>query len=199
MPRPRHLAEEAFLDTSLRVFWSKGYDRTSLANLCQALGLGPSSIYNTFGSKEELFRRAINHYVDIYLAPAMEIVSTPGTQNVVELVDSLMRTLIKIYTDKENPLGCAIFQGSSAAAPKDSIAAEITLGPKTTLTKNLKQRFTDYAKAGEPLSSTPSTLALFVIASLEGISQLACDGVPRRQLLQVASHVSQSCSSADSM
>ena len=193
MPRPPHLAKEEFLDTSLRVFWSKGYDRTSLTDLCKTLGLGPSSIYNTFGSKEELFRRAIDHYVDIYLAPAMKIVSTPSSQNVTEFVSSLIRTLIKIYTDKENPLGCAIFQGSSAASPKDAIAAEITLALKTTLRKSLKQRFTDYAKAGESLSSAPTTLALFVIASLEGLSQLACDGIPRNQLLKVADHVVQSC------
>ncbi|MEM7307929.1 MAG: TetR/AcrR family transcriptional regulator [Planctomycetota bacterium] len=193
MPRPRSLPEDEALEVSLRVFWSRGYDRTSIADLSAALGLGPSSIYNAFGSKEELFRRAIDRYVRTYVAPSLKLVAQPSELGVVELMRKLMRSLVRVYTAEDCPPGCAIFQGGSAAAPADSVAAAITQEPKAALLLSLRRRFTEYAQAGAPLASPPRTLALVVLGTLSGISQLACDGVPRAELLQVADHVARGC------
>ena len=43
-------------------FWRKGYEATSLSDLCECTGLHKGSIYQTFGSKHELFMRALDHY-----------------------------------------------------------------------------------------------------------------------------------------
>lgn len=45
-------------------FWARGYEATSTQDLCEATGLGRSSIYNTFSSKRDLFLRALGRYVD---------------------------------------------------------------------------------------------------------------------------------------
>ncbi len=68
MPRPRTVPEEQAIQRALFLFWEKGYDRTSMSDLSRAIGVGPSSIYNAFGSKVELFRRAITHYVETHAA-----------------------------------------------------------------------------------------------------------------------------------
>ncbi|CAM5616019.1 TetR/AcrR family transcriptional regulator OS=Streptomyces alboniger OX=132473 GN=CP975_28210 PE=4 SV=1 [Streptomyces alboniger] len=64
MARPRTFDEERALDAAMHAFWVKGYEATSTQDLCEATGLGRSSIYNTFSSKHALFRRALARYMD---------------------------------------------------------------------------------------------------------------------------------------
>ncbi|MCZ9337074.1 TetR/AcrR family transcriptional regulator, partial [Streptomyces sp. TRM76130] len=64
MVRPRTFDEERALDAAMHTFWEKGYEATSTQDLCEATGLGRSSIYNTFKSKHDLFERALAHYID---------------------------------------------------------------------------------------------------------------------------------------
>lgn len=62
--RPRKFDEEAVLDALTALFWDKGYEATSMADILDASGLRKSSLYNTFGSKKELFRRILDRYVE---------------------------------------------------------------------------------------------------------------------------------------
>ena len=55
--RPRLFDEEAVLDELTGLFWEKGYAQTSMADLVHASGVHKSSLYSTFGSKEELFSK----------------------------------------------------------------------------------------------------------------------------------------------
>ncbi|MEU8891781.1 helix-turn-helix domain-containing protein [Streptomyces sp. NPDC048442] len=62
MARPRMFDEGRALEAAMHAFWAKGYEATSTQDLCEATGLGRSSIYNTFASKRDLFRRALGRY-----------------------------------------------------------------------------------------------------------------------------------------
>ncbi len=64
MARPRKFDEERAVDAALEAFWTAGYEATSTQDLCDATGLGRSSIYNTFRSKHDLFRRALARYME---------------------------------------------------------------------------------------------------------------------------------------
>src|SRR5690242_20201777 len=60
--RPRAFDSDAALDRAMEVFWSKGYEGTSMSDLTQAMGINRPSLYAAFGDKESLFRRAIERY-----------------------------------------------------------------------------------------------------------------------------------------
>ncbi|ONI75249.1 TetR family transcriptional regulator [Actinosynnema sp. ALI-1.44] len=64
MARPKEFDERAAIGRAMDAFWSRGYEGTSTQALCDATGLGRSSIYNTFTSKHELFLRAFDHYAE---------------------------------------------------------------------------------------------------------------------------------------
>ena len=60
--RPRLFDLELALDRALNVFWRKGYEGTSLADLTDEMGINRPSLYAAFGNKEALFRRAMERY-----------------------------------------------------------------------------------------------------------------------------------------
>ena len=49
-------------DRAIAVFWNKGYEATSMADLTSAMGINKGSLYNAFGSKKALFTRALLQY-----------------------------------------------------------------------------------------------------------------------------------------
>jgi TetR/AcrR family transcriptional repressor of nem operon len=62
--RPRQFDEDEVLDALTTLFWQQGFESASLAEIVDAAGLNKSSLYNAFGSKEQLFRRVLDRYVD---------------------------------------------------------------------------------------------------------------------------------------
>jgi TetR/AcrR family transcriptional regulator, transcriptional repressor for nem operon len=64
MARPREFDEAAVLDVAMQCFWEHGFEGTSVRDLARKMGITGASLYNTFGDKRALYRRALNHYVD---------------------------------------------------------------------------------------------------------------------------------------
>lgn len=193
MARPRSVPEEVAVERALLAFWEHGYDRTSIADLSEAIGVGPSSIYNTFETKEALYQRALGRYVETYAAPTMELLNSDGGEDVVEFTREVMRGLVRLYTTEGQPRGCAIFQSGGAGSPEDSNACALTQGLKHVVESSLRRRFESFSRRGAKLSVPPRTLAQFVVSVLCGISQLASDGASRKDLFKVVEHTARSC------
>lgn len=60
--RPREFNTELALDAAMQQFWRVGYEATSLQDLLNVMKLSKSSLYQTFGSKHELFIRSLDYY-----------------------------------------------------------------------------------------------------------------------------------------
>ena len=62
MGRPREFDIDKALDTAGELFWRNGYERTSLSDLTEAIGITPPSFYFAFGNKEKLFKQVVDRY-----------------------------------------------------------------------------------------------------------------------------------------
>ena len=60
--RPRGFDADIVLDAALELFWKQGYRTTTTRELESTLGLSQSSIYNAFGSKQDLLEAALDRY-----------------------------------------------------------------------------------------------------------------------------------------
>ena len=94
--RPRLFHEEAVLDELTALFWRKGYSQTSMADLVDASGVHKSSLYSTFGTKEELFAKILQRY----LADRMDMFSKlveqagPGIDGIHAFLELLRGDLV---------------------------------------------------------------------------------------------------------
>lgn len=79
MARPREFDETTAVESAMHAFWDHGYEATSTQDLCEATGLGRSSVYNTFTSKRALFRRSLEHYSAQGLTGRKAVLEGPGT------------------------------------------------------------------------------------------------------------------------
>jgi TetR/AcrR family transcriptional repressor of nem operon len=64
MARPREFNADTALERAMELFWSKGYEATSLDDLCEVTGLSRSSLYATFGNKRSLLLQSVDRYVE---------------------------------------------------------------------------------------------------------------------------------------
>jgi TetR/AcrR family transcriptional regulator, transcriptional repressor for nem operon len=60
--RPRIFDEEEILNNAINLFWAKGFEATSTENLLESMGINKGSLYHTFGSKKELFSKALDFF-----------------------------------------------------------------------------------------------------------------------------------------
>ncbi|WP_375749363.1 TetR/AcrR family transcriptional regulator [Vibrio sp. HN007] len=50
------------VEKAKNLYWEKGFHATSMRNLQDVIDMRPGSIYSAFGSKENLFKEALNRY-----------------------------------------------------------------------------------------------------------------------------------------
>jgi TetR/AcrR family transcriptional repressor of nem operon len=62
MPRTKEFDPDDVLEQAMELFWEQGFEATSAQDLVDRTGLNRSSLYNTFGSKQELYLQALDHY-----------------------------------------------------------------------------------------------------------------------------------------
>jgi len=79
MGRPKGFEPDAVIAQAMETFWSKGYTDTSPADLVEATGVAKGSLYHSFGSKRQLFDRALDRYSQMQAERAVECLAQPGT------------------------------------------------------------------------------------------------------------------------
>ncbi len=88
--RPLGFDPEAALDALMMLFWEKGYDATTQADMAERTGLSTSSLYNTFGNKPEIFKTILQRYNAMSEAGLLHIEQGSGGLDDVEAyVDNL--------------------------------------------------------------------------------------------------------------
>jgi TetR/AcrR family transcriptional repressor of nem operon len=99
--RPREFDEERVLEAAMEAFWSRGYEATSMAELCRATGLNKGSLYQAFGGKHQLFMRSLEYYAD---KEYREVVNAAMQfESPLEKIRAIVR---KICADASGGKGC---------------------------------------------------------------------------------------------
>ena len=129
MARPKEFDVDRALDAALDVFWSKGFEATSMQDLVDGMGINRGSLYDTFGSKDELYRRAFGEYAQRRGEELVGVLDAPGS-----LRERLRGYLLGLVTEPDGR-GCLIVNAACERGFEDAdsramaaAAMEATIG-----------------------------------------------------------------------
>ncbi|MEW5421275.1 TetR/AcrR family transcriptional regulator [Amorphus sp. 3PC139-8] len=108
--RPRCYDEAAALDAALQVFWSQGFEATSIDDLTSAMGISRSSFYSAFGSKEQVFLAALKAYSARALGALQDMSQQPAGDPVPAMLSALA-------SPDGGPRGCLLVNCITELAP----------------------------------------------------------------------------------
>ena len=184
MGRPREFDAETALDQAMEVFWRHGYEGATIAQLTEAMGINPPSLYACFGNKEGLLKAALDRYTKLRGVWMDEVVAAPTAREVAE---RMLMGIADKQTDPANPPGCLLVQGGIACGSgSENVPFELA-ARRAENEDQLRDRFVR-AKAEGDLkpSSDPAALARYVSAVSVGMGVMASSGADREALRQVA-------------
>jgi AcrR family transcriptional regulator len=178
--RPRGFDEDEALDQAIRVFWEHGYEGASLSDLTAAMGINKPSLYIAFGSKEELFKRALARYRDTYVAYAPGTLEEPSAYAVVE---RYLRAAVDALTDSGHPAGCLSIQGGLSCSPANSAISGFLADYRAVFEHALAARLARAEREGDLRPGTDTAaLARFVMTLSQGLAVHAAAGAGREDL-----------------
>jgi AcrR family transcriptional regulator len=182
--RPRSFDVEVALDRAVKVFWRKGYEGASLADLTKAMRINRPSLYAAFGNKEALFRKVVARYVEGPAAYVREALDEPTARAVAE---RLLSGAVDLLTDRKNPRGCLMVQGALACGNSAESVRRELVSRRLSGELAICRRFERALAEGDlPRHSSPADLACYVATIIRGMAVQAASGTSREYLRRVA-------------
>lgn len=181
--RPREFCVDAALAAALGVFWSKGYEGASMADLTEAMGITKPSLYAAFGNKEALFHKALDLYEKEKLDYTRAALEQPSARAVAE---HFMRGAVAAQTSTCGPKGClGVISATACGAEAESIKADV-IKRRASSQAALVERFRQAKRDGDlPDHVEPEALTGYLYAILQGMAVLAGSGATREELERV--------------
>jgi AcrR family transcriptional regulator len=183
--RPRGFDRDQALESAIRLFWSRGYEATSISDLTEAMDITPPSLYGAFGDKKRLFLEAVERYERETGCFARRALTSEPT---VELaIRRLLLDAAKSFTDPKNPKGCLVALGATNCAIESTDIFEALAKRRRTAENAVRARIAAGQKAGELTDNADvDALTGMVTATLYGLAIKARDGAPRARLRRIA-------------
>ncbi|MDY8049234.1 TetR/AcrR family transcriptional regulator [Paenibacillus polymyxa] len=115
MARSKEFEEKEVLDKAMRLFWEQGYEKTSMAELVEHMGIHRRSLYDTFGDKHNLFLKAMDRFDDkISAALAGGVKGSKTASEALQFIFGFM-----IDGDEDSPAGCLMVNSAVELAARD--------------------------------------------------------------------------------
>jgi TetR/AcrR family transcriptional regulator, transcriptional repressor for nem operon len=180
MARTKEFDPDEALDRAVDLFWRQGYEATSIADLVAHLGVSRASLYDTFGSKHELYLRALDRYVEARTAEDVATLAQPGPA--LPAVRALVERFASEAAGAMGARGCLAVNAACERVPVDSETTRRVERNWETLEVALTSALMRARAGGELVDDCdPRALARFLLVVLQGLRVLGrTDAEPAR-------------------
>ncbi|MEU9790769.1 TetR/AcrR family transcriptional regulator [Streptomyces sparsogenes] len=182
MPDIKHFDPDAVLETVVRLFWREGVARTGIQDVVTATGLNRSSLYATFGGKQELYRAALRRYVEQWSRPAFRQLAEDGRglPAVAEFFDGLIAVRC---SGEYAQWGCMVVNAQAGAENGDPEVGALLDHHHEQLRDALRTALTGAAAQGQLAPGADPDAAADVLALLAyGVNLRSRAGADARAL-----------------
>ncbi|MCA3573215.1 MAG: TetR/AcrR family transcriptional regulator [Aestuariivirga sp.] len=176
--RPRSFDQAALGERAKDLFWARGFEGIGLAELTQALGVKPPSLYAAFGSKAGLFRAALDAYRHDSAEAFAEAFTAADWRTMVR---RMLASAARMYTRHNDRRGCLVLDGARDSA--DQAARDAASEVRRRFARSMAERLTALGAA------EPERLAETLIIAMIGLSGGARSGLPAETILAAAEQI----------
>jgi AcrR family transcriptional regulator len=183
--RPRGFDRAEALRHAMRLFWAKGFDGASMADLTAVMGINPPSLYAAFGSKEALFREATDLYSETEGVGIWRSLHQSATAK--QAVEGFLRESAAAFSRAGDPPGCLIVLGALNSNGNNAAICEDLRQRREANVAELRTRLEAAVREGElPAGIDCEAIAVFYVTVQQGMSIQARDGASYARLLAAA-------------
>lgn len=181
--RPAGFDRAEALEHAMELFWARGYEGATLEDLQATMGgISPPSFYHAFGSKEALFREA----VDLYVATVGDstVHALNGGSTAREAIEAMLRLTAESFCRPGKPHGCMLVLGATNCAPSNKGPQDYLRAIRQRAPEVIKRRLKRGVAEGE-LSPELDIVAIaaFYATIIHGLGVRAGDGASRTALI----------------
>jgi len=182
--RPIGFDRDAALEAAMLLFWQRGYEGTSMADLTQAMGLNPSSIYAAFGDKHMLFQLVVKRYMELRAQYAVRALEEPTLERFIR---ALFENTVAFLTAPGHPPTCMTLAGAVGCSLDATPARDLMTAIRKQNQAALKERLLKARKSGE-LSKEINVddYARYLSTIVAGLSIQAANGSTKTELNRTA-------------
>ncbi|MFF3989074.1 TetR/AcrR family transcriptional regulator [Streptomyces sp. NPDC001797] len=166
MARTREFDIDQATDRAMDLFWRRGYAETSLQDLLQELAIGSGSFYAAFGSKEQLYVRALERYTSLQGGDLEQALD--GAAEIRPAIRKVLSSMIE--ADLTDPTrGCLVVSASTHCAEQPAAADRVTAAIRQV--ESLLAGALEQAQARGEITpdKDPRKLARFLTTFIQGI------------------------------
>jgi TetR/AcrR family transcriptional regulator, copper-responsive repressor len=186
--RPRTFDQQAALEAAMRLFWTRGYETTSMSDLSHAMGINPPSLYAAFGDKKNLFKLAVEAYQHGPGNFTAQALASEGSNRAA--IEHMLLEAAANFTDPTMPRGCMVVLSANNCSAASEDVRQALIGLRTQSAAAICQRINRAAEEGEfPKHLDPIVFGNLITSVFQGMSIRALDGTTREELEAVARQV----------
>lgn len=183
MPRHKEFDPEACLDKVMHLFWQKGYQDTSMADLVQHSGVQRYGLYETFGDKQALFQRALDWYLSTVISQRLLMFEKKQPDPSLAEIKQFFEQFIEYLDHPSSSLGCLICNTAIEVSSHDEIVVSRVQQYFARLRQGFARALNRAKQTGEIAESTDiSQMTEFLVGSVLGLTTYARSPAPRKDV-----------------
>jgi TetR/AcrR family transcriptional repressor of nem operon len=185
LARPRNFDPSVVLDSAVTAFWQHGFDGTAMEELCDAMNLGPGSLYGAFGGKRELFLASLDRYMEQISKDAIQRIAAPASG--MEGIRAYFNNLVDMIADGRRLRGCLLTNSLIELGDRDPVVSEKVMLNMARLETAFASALTRASTAGEIAPEPGAKAAGYLVCVVQGLNVLANTRPSRQMLEQIVS------------
>ena len=181
MARHKEFDQNKVVNKAMDLFWSRGYEATSVQELVDHLGIGRGSLYDTFGDKRSLYLNALDCYQERSGVELLELFEQ--TKSAKAALQQFFAAQIDTAIADPAQRGCFVVNTAVELAPHDAEIAEKVQAAFGKMEDAFCQLIAKGQQTGEIVSTQePRCLARFLLNTLMGLRVMSKAKLGRKSL-----------------